>query len=68
MRPLPWPTKNEVDFLELKTSMSHVYQRLLVRTFVDAGGVASVRQRAQVFLVQNESQLLYDEKPERGHK
>jgi len=42
--------------------MSHVYQPLLVRALVDAGGVATVRQLAQVFLVQDESQLLYYEK------
>jgi ATP adenylyltransferase len=51
-----------VDFLEHKISMSHVYQPLLVRALVDAGGVATVRQLAQVFLVQDESQLLYYEK------
>lgn len=51
-----------VDFLERKMSMSHVYQPLLVRALVDAGGVATVRQLAQVFLVQDESQLLYCEK------
>jgi diadenosine tetraphosphate (Ap4A) HIT family hydrolase/5-methylcytosine-specific restriction endonuclease McrA len=39
-----------------------VYQPLLVRALVDAGGVATVRQLAQVFLVQDESQLLYYEK------
>ncbi len=51
-----------VDFLEHKMSMSHVYQPLLVRALVDAGGAATVRQLAQVFLVQDESQLLYYEK------
>lgn len=51
-----------VDFLEHKMSMSHVYQPLLVRALVDAGGVATLRQRAQVFLVQDESQLRYHEK------
>ena len=51
-----------VDFLEHKMSMSHVYQPLLVRALVDAGGVATVRQLAQVFLVLDESQLLYYEK------
>ena len=51
-----------VDFLERKMSMSHVYQPLLVRALVDAGGVATVRQLANVFLVQDESQLLYYEK------
>lgn len=51
-----------VNFLEHKMSMSHVYQPLLVRALVDAGGVATVRQLAQVFLGQDESQLLYYEK------
>jgi ATP adenylyltransferase len=51
-----------VDFLENRMSMSHVYQPLLVRALVDAGGVATVRQLAQVFLSQDESQLLYYEK------
>jgi len=51
-----------VEFLEHKMSMSHVYQPLLVRALVDAGGTATVRQLAQVFLVQDESQLLYYEK------
>ena len=37
-------------------SMSHLYQPLLGRALVDAGGVAAVRQLAQVFLVQDESQ------------
>jgi ATP adenylyltransferase len=51
-----------VDFLEHKMSVSHVYQPLLVRALVDAGNTATVRQFAQVFLVQDESQLLYYEK------
>ena len=51
-----------VDFLEHKMSMSHVYQPLLVRALVDAGGAATVRQLAQLFLAQDESQLLYYEK------
>ncbi len=51
-----------VDFLEHKMSMSHVYQPLLVRALVDAGGTATIRQIAQVFLAQDESQILYYEK------
>src|ERR1035441_3354171 len=51
-----------VDFLEHKMSMSHVYQPLLVRALVDAGGTATIRQLAQVFLAQDESQILYYEK------
>ncbi len=51
-----------VEFLETKMSMSHVYQPLLVRALVDAGGVATVRQLAAAFLSQDESQILYYEK------
>lgn len=51
-----------VDFLENKMSMSHVYQPLLIRALVDSGGAATVRQLAQAFLSQDESQLLYYEK------
>jgi hypothetical protein len=35
-----------VDFIENKMSMSHVYQPLLIRALVDAGGAATVRQLA----------------------
>jgi nucleoside-diphosphate-sugar epimerase len=42
--------------------MSHIYQPLLIRALVDAGGVATLRQLAQAFLVQDESQLQYYEK------
>ena len=45
-----------VDFIENKMSMSHVYQPLLIRSLVDAGGAAEVRQLAQVFPSQDESQ------------
>lgn len=45
-----------------KMSMSHVCQPLLVRALVDSGGTATLRQLAQVFLSQDESQLLYYEK------
>jgi hypothetical protein len=45
-----------LDFLEHKMSMSHVYQPLLVRA------ARQHWQLAQVFLSQDESQLLYYEK------
>lgn len=51
-----------IDFLEHRMSMSHVYQPVLIRALVDTGGTATVRQLAQVFLSQDESQLLYYEK------
>lgn len=50
------------DFLLHKMSMSHVYQPLLIRALIDAGGTATIRQLAQDFLKQDESQLLYYEK------
>ncbi len=50
------------NFLLNKMSMSHVYQPLLIRALIDSGGSATVRQLAQDFLKQDESQLLYYEK------
>jgi diadenosine tetraphosphate (Ap4A) HIT family hydrolase len=50
-----------VEFLETKMSMSHIYQPLLIRALVDAGGAATLRQLAQDFLSQDESQLLFYE-------
>jgi diadenosine tetraphosphate (Ap4A) HIT family hydrolase len=51
-----------IDFLENKMRMSHIYQPLLIRSLVDAGGSATLRQLAHSFLVQDESQLIYYEK------
>ena len=42
--------------------MSHIYQPLLIRSLLDAGGSATVRQLATAFLIEDESQLLYYEK------
>lgn len=42
--------------------MSHIYQPLLIRSLVDTGGTATVRQLACLFLAQDESQLLFYEK------
>lgn len=50
-----------VAFLETKMSMSHIYQPLLIKTLVDAGGSATLRQIANAFLSQDESQLIYYE-------
>ena len=50
-----------VEFLETKMSMSHIYQPLLIRTLIDAGGSATLRQLAHAFLSQDESQLIYYE-------
>jgi ATP adenylyltransferase len=51
-----------IDFLSNRMKMSHIYQPLLVRSLVDAGGSATLRQLATYFLTQDESQLLYYEK------
>jgi ATP adenylyltransferase len=50
-----------ITFLETKMSMSHIYQPLLIKTLIDAGGSATLRQLAQAFLSQDESQLIYYE-------
>lgn len=50
------------EFLESKMKLVHIYQPLLIKSLVDAGGSATVRQLAGVFLVHDESQLLYYEK------
>ena len=50
-----------VDFIENKMSMSHIYQPLLIRSLVELGGSATLRNLANVFLSQDESQLAYYE-------
>src|SRR5262245_22107243 len=50
-----------VQFIEQKMLMSHIYQPLLIRTLVESGGSATLRQVAHAFLRQDESQLLYYE-------
>jgi hypothetical protein len=50
-----------VEFITSKMKMSHIYQPLLIRSLIDLGGSATLRQLAQNFLLQNESQLLYYE-------
>ena len=51
-----------IESMSIKMRMSHVYQPLLIRALVDAGGVAMVRRLARESLLQDNSQLLYDEK------
>ncbi len=50
-----------VDFLEHRMQLSHIYQPLVIRTLVEAGGTATLRQLAQAFVVQDESQQLFYE-------
>lgn len=49
------------DFIEKRMKMSHIYQPLLIKALIDAGGSATLRQIALNFLVQDESQILYYE-------
>jgi len=50
------------DFVQTRMRMSHIYQPLLIKTLLESGGMATVRQIAHAFLTQDESQLLYYEK------
>jgi ATP adenylyltransferase len=50
-----------VDFIEHRMRMSHIYQPLLIRTLVDPGGSATLRQVAMAFLDRDESQITYYE-------
>ena len=48
-------------FLTHTMRMQHIYQPLLIRTLVESGGTATLRQLAQAFVLQDESQLRYYE-------
>src|ERR1700722_5286190 len=50
-----------VEFIEHGMRMSHIYQPLLIRSLVDTGGTATIRQFATAFLDRDESQVLYYE-------
>ena len=50
-----------VDFIEHRMRMSHIYQPLLIRTLVETGGTATLRQVAMAFLDRDESQIVYYE-------
>ena len=50
-----------IDFIDNRMRMSHIYQPLLLRILVEAGGTATIRQLAHGFLAQDESQLRYYE-------
>ncbi len=47
------------SFITSKMRMSHVYQPLLIRALVNAGGAATLRQLAQVFIREDESRPVY---------
>jgi len=50
------------EFIQSKMRLSHIYQPLLIKALVEAGGSATVRQLATTFLSSDESQILYYEK------
>jgi len=50
-----------VKFLGTEMRMSHVYQPILIRALVDAGGSATIRHLAQTLLLQDESQIQFYE-------
>jgi 5-methylcytosine-specific restriction endonuclease McrA len=50
------------EFLLNRMKMSHIYQPLLIRSLVESGGQATLRQLAAEFLIRDESQILYYEK------
>ena len=49
------------DFLRNRMRMSHIYQPLMLKSLIQNGGNASVRQIAAAFLAEDESQLQYYE-------
>jgi ATP adenylyltransferase len=51
-----------LDFLRNRMRPSHIYQPVLIKTLVDCGGTATIRQLAQALLLQDESQILYYER------
>jgi len=50
-----------ISFIETKMSMQHIYQPLLIKTLIECGGSATVRQLAQAVLGLNEPQIRYYE-------
>jgi ATP adenylyltransferase len=51
-----------IEFVEKRMAMSHIYQPLLIRALVESDGSATLRQLAQAFLFQDESQLTFYER------
>ena len=59
--PKPTPFVELLGYVEHKMKMSHIYQPLMIRSLVESGGTATIRQLANTFLSQDESQLKYYE-------
>lgn len=51
-----------LDFIEHRMRMSHVYQPLLIRSLLDSGNIATVRQLALELLAEDEGQIRTYEK------
>jgi hypothetical protein len=49
------------DFIDTKMKMSHVYQPLLIRLLVEAGGQSTLRQLAKEFSAFDEAQIVFYE-------
>jgi diadenosine tetraphosphate (Ap4A) HIT family hydrolase len=49
------------DFLSSGMRLSHIYQPLLIKSLIESGGTATIRQLASIFLSQDESQIRYYE-------
>ena len=52
--------KNElIEFIQNKMRMSHIYQPLLIKILLEAGGKATIRHLANEFIKSDESQIRY---------
>jgi ATP adenylyltransferase len=49
------------EFIQQRMRMAHIYQPVMLKTLIEAGGRASTRQIAGAFLARDESQLEYYE-------
>ena len=54
--------KDLIDFIQNRMRMRDIYQPLLIKSLIEAGGSATTRQIAHTFLSQDESQLIYYER------
>ena len=44
-----------IDFIDNRMKMSHIYQPLMLRILVEAGGTTTVRQLDHLFFAQDEN-------------
>ena len=51
-----------MEFVGHRMRMNHVYQPLMIRALLEAGGSASIRQLANLFLAEDEGQIRYYER------